>query len=107
MDSCRVEFFFSSPPGIQQLALILPAPIGPEEKMQIINSEVRSNSPHTPPAGLTEVSQKESSLGVSHWVSLLISDTYSLRKAFRNVQLQEGLIIRDEVFSCILSKFVN
>lgn len=71
--------------------------------MQIINSEVRSISPQTPPAGLTEVSQKESSLGVSHWVSLLISDIYSLRKAFRNVQLQEGLIIRDEVFS--LSKF--
>lgn len=54
------------PPGIQRLAFILQAPIGFKEKMQIINPEVRSISPQTLPAGLTNISQKESALGVSH-----------------------------------------
>lgn len=73
-----------------RLSYFLATPIGFEGKRQIINPEVRSISLQTLPAGLTYISKKESSLGVPHSVSLLISDTHSLSKAFGNLSFKGG-----------------
>lgn len=105
MESCRVEDFCS--PGIHQLAFILQAPIGSKEKMQIINPEVNHISPQTPPAGLTNISQNstlwECLTRCHYWLVTPIL----LGKPLATDCFKGGLIIRDEVFSCFLSKFVN